>query len=681
MWYSKSYKRHLLDMHIDDWNDEFLSQFNADEYYNNLKKAKIDNAMIYLQSHAGHCHYPTKSGHMHRCLENKPHEVKRLVDMCRSNGITVTGYYSLIYNTYEHDRHPEWRMVGPDGHSIREGSIFNMQASDYASKSQQRYGHCCPNNPAYREFVKVQIDEMMEYFDLDALFFDMLFWPHYCHCDYCKARWEKEVGGSIPTEKENDLARWLKHRERRRVWMGEFARFVTDYVKSKDSDMPVEHNVSAMMQDSGVSCCSAFVNEVCDYAGGDLYGDIFNHSFTCKFYKNASKNQPFEYMFSRCQPGLRNHTMTKPRDVMLSSVMVTAAHHGATLVIDAIDPVGTMDSGVYDRLGGIFEIEEKYEPYFKGNMVEDVGVYYSLRSKYSPHGDSMQSHNGAVNAVKTMIWNNILVGVTGEFSSFDSHKVIVAPCYTAEDAVDDDRLIEYVRGGGKLYISTAWNAPLVKRLLDADVLEDTVENVTYLAPSGDSMGVLDDYTVKYPMNFDGHASRIKLNSADSKVLATITLPYTEPTTLQFASIHSNPPGIATEYSGLVYRPFGKGAVIWSAVPIECCEDELCRDVFADIIRVLMAGEKQSFVSDAPLNAELTLFKDDKTLYLSAVNLNEHKRLMKINSFDIKVYTGSEPESVRLLPGGEEVAYRYENGYTCFESGELEFFDMFEIKCK
>lgn len=680
MWYETSYRRHLLDMHINDNDAVYLSQFDADVYLENLKLAKLDNAMIYLQSHAGLCHYPTKSGQMHRGLADKPHEIKRLVDLCHANGITVTGYYSLIYNTYEHDRHLEWRMLGPDGKSVRDGSGAEVGKSDFASIKAGRYGLCCPNNPEYRAFVKTQIDEMMEYFDLDAMFFDMLFWSHPCYCAHCRARWESEVGGALPVENGKCDALWLKHRERRRVWMGEFAQFVTDYVKSKDPNMPVEHNVSAMMNADGTSSCSNPINEASDYAGGDLYGDIYNHSFTCKFYKNASKNQPFEYMFSRCQPGLRNHTMTKPHDVMLSSVMTTAAHHGATLVIDAIDPIGTMDRRVYERLGQIFAFEAQYEPYFKGEMVEDVGVYYSMQSKYNPDGNGkLQSHIGAVNAVKTMVFNHVPVGVCGEFNALSGYKVLVAPCNTAEDAAEDERIYNYVQNGGKLYISTAWNPSLIARLLDAEVLGATAHDVTYLAPEADSMGILDAYTKKYPMHFDGKASLIRLKSADCKVLATITLPYTAPSEVDFASIHSNPPGVATAHPALVYKKVGKGCVLWSAMPIECCEDELCRDVFYNAIRALFAGEKQSLISDAPQDAELTMFRSAHALYVHAVNLNERKTLAPKASFTIRVYTETEPQSVTLVPQNVPVPFAFADGYTIFESGQLDFFSTFEIQ--
>ena len=74
------------------------------------------------------------------------------------------------------------------------------------------------------------------------------------------------------------------------------------------------------------------------------------------------------------------------------------------------------------------------------------------------------------------------------------------------------------------------------------------------------------------------------------------------------------------------------------------------------------------------------FIDNKTLYLNAVNLNENKKIMSINPFTVKVYTKTEPVSVKLLPGGEAVDYSFKDGYTCFETGVLKYFDMFEIKC-
>ena len=142
MWYEKSYRRHLADMHIDDWSEEFLSEFSPEKYVENLKTAKITNAMIYLQSHVGLCYFPTKVGVMHKAFTCREDMIKRLVDLCHKNGIAVSGYYSLIYNTREHDRHTDWRMLTASGKSRRENAdeAADSQKLDFASARSGRYG-------------------------------------------------------------------------------------------------------------------------------------------------------------------------------------------------------------------------------------------------------------------------------------------------------------------------------------------------------------------------------------------------------------------------------------------------------------------------------------------------------------------------------------------------------------
>ena len=96
MWYKNNFRRHLCYMHINDWNDAFLSEFSPENYVENLKKAKIQNAMLYFQSHVGLCNYPTNSGKMHNAFRGSEDAMKCVADMCHDEGIAVTGYYSLI---------------------------------------------------------------------------------------------------------------------------------------------------------------------------------------------------------------------------------------------------------------------------------------------------------------------------------------------------------------------------------------------------------------------------------------------------------------------------------------------------------------------------------------------------------------------------------------------------------
>lgn len=676
MWYSNRYRRHLCDMHIEEWSDEFLSLFSPEEYVENLKLARINNAMLYLQSHVGLCYYPTKSGKMHRAFEGREDAMRRLVDLCHQNDIKVTGYYSINYNTFEHDRHPDWRMLRANGKSQRESSDDGAELA-FASKKRSRYGLCCPNKQEYRAFVYAQIDEMLDYFDCDALFFDMPFWPHTCYCPECRARWAKEMGGEMPVDPAPETADYERLTLRKYAWMGEWAQAITAYVKARRPDMPVEFNYASGIAGDSSNGCGDEVNQASDYAGGDLYGGMLEHAFTCKFYRNATRNQPFEYMFSRCKPALRVHTLTKTLDEMKTSVAVTAAHHGATLVIDAIDPIGTMDRRAYERFGQMFDFQMPYEPYFRGDMVEDVGIYYGIHSKTSLYKEPYNSKTCCVAAAETLSRRHIPFGVTGSWHDLSHYPVLLAPALSAMEESDNDRLIRYVEDGGVLYLSGAGNRKLVEELTGGCVKGMTETNMLYIAPKEAYAPLFGWFNPKYPLPYDGFAPVLE-NVDPACVAATLTLPYTSRTEDRFASIHSDPPGAATEIPMIVIHPYGKGTVIWSAACVEGVAMDEYRDVLMNLLLSVRGTAPFSLQSDAPEKVDFTLFRSEGELLVSAVSMCNESVSPALPGFHVTVQTKQQPKEVLLLPEKKPVAFTYENGAVTFTARELNILDMYQM---
>ena len=668
MWFKNSFRRHLCDMHIDDWNEEFLSKFSPEEYLENLKKAKVNNAMLYFQSHVGLCYYPTKSGKIHNAFVGREDMMKRLAHMCRKNNIAVTGYYSLVYNNWAYNAHPEWR-IRSDEDEIK---------LDFASEKVSRYGRCCPNNPGYRRFVSVQLKEIADYFEFDGMFFDMLFWSKLCVCEYCRARFKNETGCDLPKavdEWNNPM--WLLHLQKRREWIGDFAQSVSDEMKSYAPGISVEHNVAnAVVPQPKLACAEEVIN-ACDYAGGDLYGGLLRQSFACKFYRNITKNQPFEYMFSRCEPNLTKHTVTKSLAATESSNFLTLAHHGATLVIDAIDPVGTLDKRVYERVGAAFEKSIPYEKYIKGEMIEDVGIYYTLKSKFNAHGEQYTNFTGATNTVKLMINNNICCGVTGGYHDINTYNLLIAPCLTEEDRYDYDRIETYVQNGGNLYISGGDCLGLIKKFFGAEITERTRETVVYIAPNTKAEKSFGWFNSDYPLHFDAAAPVAKGIDTEC-VLAALTFPYTPQDTDRFASIHSNPPGIKTDIPAVALKRYGKGKVLWSALPIESMEKPYqYGKVFLSLLREFLDLE-QTISSTAPQDVEIVAFKDEGEITVSSVQLCEGETPHKVEMFDISVKTDKMPKRVLKLPNETECKFKYENGTVTLKINDLNIFDMKKI---
>lgn len=662
-------------MHIDDWDESFLSEFSPEVYVENLKTAKIQNAMLYFQSHVGLCYYPTKVGKMHRAFEKEPDKMRRLVDLCHQNGIQVTGYYSLNYNTLESDRHPDWRMQkAPDAEMAQESDSVTA----FATARSSRYGLCCPNHFEYREFVYKQIDEMLDYFTVEGLFFDMPFWPYEtCFCDKCRARWEKEVGTpfpkAMPGGEDQEYLIWM---QKRHEWMGEWIAAVTAYVKKRNPALSVEHNFAQGIDSGSHNGCAYEVNAASDFVGGDLYGGIWNHSLACKFYQNITQNAPFDYMFSRCKPGLPSHTLTKTEDEMLVEVLATTAHHGATMVIDAIDPVGTLDKRVYERVGKIFEVEAAYEPYLTGEMVEDLGLYYGAKSRFGRTVCGSDSRKACTAASKAMIASHIPFGVTGPFHRLTGYKALVMPLLSEQDG-DTARILEYVANGGALYFSGARHGALLKALTGGTLTDYTEEKKTYAAPTAAGAPLFGEFNPKYPLPFDFRIP-VVAGIKDATVLATLTLPYTKPTEIRFASIHSNPPGIATAVPMMVEGAYGKGKFIWSAAPIEAVEMAEYQDIFLACLRRLLGDYAPSFVSDAADDVEITLYKEGDCYLVNAIHLDERVKMPTLAPFEIGVKCDGPVKGVELLPQKTPVPFAVRDGYVYFKTVPMHVFDMYRI---
>ncbi|MBQ8578187.1 MAG: hypothetical protein IJ449_09540 [Clostridia bacterium] len=672
-WYTNCYRRNLVDMHIEDWDERFLSEFSPETYAENLKLGRIEAPMLYLQSHVGHCYFPTKVGHTHRAFTgSRADGMRRLVDLCLENGMHPVGYYSLIYNTVEADRHPDWQIVDANGKSRRDGN--------------SRYGLCCPNNEEYRAFVLAQIEEMAEYFpNLEGMFYDMTFWPDICHCPACKEKYRLATGKTeFPAVNWNDPD-FRAFNDLRTAWLGDFARLVTEKTKAMWNGISVEHNyANAVASDSSLTCSSEIVNEQCDYTGGDLYGDLYNHSFTAKYFYGVTKHQPFEYMTCRCDRTLYAHTNSKTEETLAVEVMLTAAHHGASFVIDAIDPVGTLDRRVYDRIGKVFERQIPYEMYFYGEMLSDVGVYYATTGRFNTSGQSFDNKKCAVSATKTLIEAHIPVSVISNAATGNEKtaalQCILAPQIAGITAQNCADLIRYVENGGTLYLSGAEEPELLSALIGASLKEYTASCVTYLAPTAAGKPYFGEFNEKYPLPIEGKLPILE-NFADCEILATLTLPYTTPgqDSHHFASIHSNPPGVTTDIPVLVKRSVGAGQVIWSAAPIAFDQRRSHRNLLLSLLSEYLTP---TVTTTAPRGVEIVTFRAENELLLNAVDLLATDELLPRQSFGISVRSEAAPKKIIRVGGkdeaDEEIPFTYENGQILFAGGDMVIFAMYHI---
>lgn len=672
-WYKDSYRRNLVDMHINDWSAEFLSELDPDAYFEYLRKARVDGVMLYLQSHAGLCHYPTKTGVMHANLVGREDVMRRLVNKCRENGISVVGYYSLIFNTREEDRHPEWRLVS------------DRVTGTSAHQRGSRYGRCCPNNAEYREFLKAQIAEIRDYFELDGIFYDMTYWSGVCYCESCRERFERETGiARLPDMDDLGAENAMLFMKKRNEWLEEFCSFVTDYTRRIfPSGFTVSHNNAYEVAGDWHEAVWEGVSDKCDYCTGDLYGDIYDHSFCMKFYQGATKNMPFEYMVSRFSKNLQQHTLSKTQTELDQDVLLTAAHHGANFVIDAMDPVGTLNMSVAELIGNAYEREMPYERFIRsGEAVADVAVWYSTTGRYNTEGQDFNSRTCAGVLSKTLNRAHVPFCVIGNTASrrLSQYKFVFAPAIAGLEEAQREDVISYVRGGGTLMLSGVEDVGLLKAFFGAEIKGFTDVKNTYVAPRKHAEELFFGFDKKYPLAMTHRHPLVSEYAQDTEVLATLTLPYSHPERpLEFASIHSNPPGVATAYPAVMRRSFGKGEVIWTGLPIEGYDSYHHRVVTLNILREYLSEDAQTVIVRAPAQVEIVSFADKDFFEVSAVDLGITEEHRHIEPFEISVRLPKEPRALYLLPELSPVEFRYEDGRAVFMTRELDLFDMYRFE--
>lgn len=704
-WYKEKFRRTLLDMHIEDWDEQFLAQFDPEQYFHLLKKAKITAPMIYIQSHVGLCYWPTQSGVMHKAFVGKEDQIRKLIDLCHSDGMAVVVYYSIIFNNREYERHPEWRMLDAYGKGSR----------DHGG----RYGLCCPNNVEYREFVKKQIKEFCEYFDFEGVFFDMTFWPEVCYCESCQEKWKETYEGDLPEFVDWKDERWIAFQEKRQEWIGEFGKMCTDEVHKYRPDASVEHqygNSLAFWRFGN----NENVSMISDYIGTDLYGGIREQSLACKAWYNLTQNQPFQYMTSRCYPKLSEHTSTKSPDQLRQCIAMTYLHHGASLLIDAVDPSGKLDESVYDLIGKQYGEMEAYETYLSvGKQVYDVSLYFNLNGKYDyrENGIHVMDHrlDQATGSAGTMPHYNALKGASdilaaehipyGIINNWKKeemyrHKVLVLPDVPGLSREEADMICDYVDRGGNLYISGTCRDDLLETFFGVKSRGITDGRMTYLAPEEENRIMEGYFTYDHPLVMFEPAVRLE-RGWKGTVFATLAFPYTKPgihwsmfptdikeeeyiektdEAYRFSSIHSNPPGIWTEEPGILYAEYGKGKVIWCAVPIERAERYQHNKIFSRMIQML-AGNEFSFGAEASETVEVVMF-DAPEEHETLIGVIETRNGYEIpDTCDTVLYVKADksPKKICMLPDGQELAFSFEKDQIRISLKKFSIFAMLLVK--
>lgn len=630
-WYKKSGFRNLVDMHISNEDDSLLTAFDPEIYAENMKIAGFDSAYIYGSNCLGLCLFDTETGYRHK-EAYKRDLFGETVKACRKRGIRPLGYLNH-WSAECRKRHPEWAVLC-DGEKPED-------------KFNGRAGVCCLNSP-YRDYFLKLVEQLCKNYDIEGLFIDMVgFWRDACYCESCRKKYKKETGRDIPTVIDWEDAKWIRYVKFKE---DSVKRYIKDIVATAKKSKPeITVCIQSACWNLGYSVgFDAEVFREYDYAAGDFYTGVRDQAVDCKILRKVSANQPFEYMVSRC-PGLSYHTVSKPMHQIRQQAYSAFLHGGAFVCIDAIDPKGTLNGAVYKMFG---EVRKELEPYWKhpsflrGEYLNDAAVYMNYRSmvNYDEKGVKANRVNIRLSPVERLKMINLALSeihvqydilTETKISELSKYPLVIVPEVTCISKEEAKFFREYVKNGGRLYVSG--RSGMINSLEDvspdeenlgrnefavSDVMGVSFEGkmpykTVYVRPAVTD-GIFDENHKEYPLSAEGPAPQISVGDK-TRVLAYATFPGNKIgcEDVCFSAL-SNPPWTDSALPVLTEHEFGQGKCIYSSLLLENEAAEAVKELWQKIILYLLKG-KRNVEIEAPTCVEASVKTADENIYVSLLN--------------------------------------------------------------
>lgn len=670
-WPAAHYSRLLIDNHISEDDPAAMAKFDPERYVALVKRAGVEAAMVYATCHNGNCYYPTKVGHMHAGLKGRD-VFGEIVGLLRRENIVPVAYYTSIYHNQSAKAHPAWRITLGQG-----------------EQHSGRYWWSCPNNAEYREFAKSQIQEVISY-DVDGIFNDMTFWPGICVCSSCRERFRRQTGWEIPTKTDWSDPRWIAFQRFRETSMADFTQEITDNIRSKRANITVTHQTSLLMH-GWMGSYTLGIAHACDYTSGDFYGGKYQHILGCKLLAAASQTQPYEFMTSR-SVDLRDHTSMKSQDELTLEAATTLANAGAYLFIDAINPDGTLEDDVFDRLGSVSRTMAPFVRTLKQHrpvIAADTALYYSSAALVgeAPAPGIMSTSSGNPTMDEVLGTSIVLTrshvpfcAVTSETEQYTGLKTIILSNVRYTSRQENARLRAFVRDGGTLIATGLTSLYEPDGSTTGDFGLTDVFGVSFAGKNARRFHYLS--FVDRHWLVASHASAPLVSPTTARVIARINEPLFDPDAEQYASIHSNPPGVLTDYAGLTVNQYGKGRCIYLASPVLTLQQDAQQTFGAWLLREF-APSSIVLGTSAPGCVEITVNRSTtaRAYLIGLVNYQKEQPNVPVIDLTVKLRLPGVgvPTNCTRVSDGKRIDIKQEDGAFCVELPRLATLEMIEVE--
>lgn len=651
-----------LDFHTSEHIPSVGEKFDKNQFQTALKAGYVDSITVFSKCHHGWSYHPTKVNRMHPGL--KFDLLGAQIEAAHEIGVKTPVYISAGFDQKYAVEHPDHLMI-------------NLHEHEQGDVKDPWFGYhlICLNSP-YLEELLAEIKEVVENYDADGIFLDILNTAP-CFCPSCQ-KILRDAGLEVNLENATKQAeeRYLNYTKR-----------VRETIDSVKPGLPVFHNMGHISKGKRNIAFSNSHLELESLPTGGWGYDHFPISAT------YAKCLGMDYlgMTGKFHTTWGEFGGFKHPNALRYEAALSVAFGAKISIGDQLNPSGEADMATYTLIGEAYkEIGEKSEWCENAQGIADIAVldneaitgYYG---KILPNGVNVE--NSTAGCTRILLEGNYLFDFIDAEVDLEKYKLLILPDAIRIDDELQKKVQKFLDNGGKILASgtSALGIDNDSFMFDfgCEFNGENEFNPDYVNPCFELDCLKNSDYVMYSKGY-------KIDITDGEVVLERKNPYFNREFCENGRFCSHQHTPVNPYESFPAASVGKdGAYIGWNIFGDYAEKGTIytKKIVCHIIDTLLADNK-SIKTNLPAQGIITLTKQNERhivhlLYASPVkrgkNIDIIEDIVPVYNTSVEVKCSKNPQKVYLAPQMTDVDYEIKNGYLCFNIDKFENHQMVIIE--
>jgi len=655
-----------LDFHTSELIPDVGAGFDADAFADTLAAARVNWVTLFAKCHHGLSYYPTKVGTVHPALTFDL--LGEQIEACRRRDIVTPAYISVRVDEHHAKRHPDWIV------RLKDGKPWKWGGDPFVAGWYQH----CMNNPDYVGELAAQAVEVLKWYDVEGLFFDMCYNVYPDPGCYCPRCYDSMKRRGLDFTSDADHRRW--EHELARDYTRKIARIVRGV--KKNATLFFNGRVSPGMR--GELDVFTHVEIEALPTGGWGYAYFPIHA---RYGRVLGK--PLQGMTARFHKSWADFGGLKSEDQLLYEAGTILAAGAVMNIGDQCHPRGVLDKGAYEVIGKAFDHVERCEPWCVGaKAAAEIGVMMlpaSAAAAADPAGQGGMTA-AADGAGRMLLELKQQFDLIYPDTDLAAYKVVVLPDEGWMSPALRRAVAAYVRNGGAVLAShtaTLQDGKFACPGLPVTFMKANPAKPCYL-DLGKTLGAgLPDSTYV----FYEDSACVKA-AAGAVSMGRLVDTYFNRAFDHFCSHRQTPYTKATAFPVAVLK--GRTAYLAPAVFKAYREHaySLYKTLVARLLERLLPEPLVRVVAPSAMEVSVNRQRKPARLVAHLVNFQPQRRhvnvewieeLYPVRDIVLAIRTGKEPRRVCLAPQGTALPFRMEGAYCVVTVPEVRHHQMVSLE--